>query len=159
MMPHLLRPPRPLRQLLERLPARPPSLVFARLLNLALRPVIRRGELQSLFGKAIVIRVTDAGLRLGFTIDAQGFSSVAETALPALTISATLHDFYLLANRLEDPDTLFFNRRLVVEGDTELALVTKNALDGLDLDSLPLLAPLRWFASHDPGKIAGPLPD
>ena len=31
--------------------------------------------------------------------------------------------------RLEDPDTLFFSRRLVIEGDTELGLALKNALD------------------------------
>ena len=31
--------------------------------------------------------------------------------------------------REEDADTLFFNRRLVVEGDTEAALLVKNSLD------------------------------
>jgi hypothetical protein len=34
-----------------------------------------------------------------------------------------------LALRREDPDTLFFTRRLVLEGDTELGLALKNALD------------------------------
>ena len=35
--------------------------------------------------------------------------------------------------READPDTLFFNRRLVVEGDTEFALLVKNTLDTIDI--------------------------
>lgn len=43
-----------------------------------------------------------------------------------------------LARRQEDPDTLFFNRRLSMEGDTELGLVVKNAIDALELPVLDL---------------------
>jgi hypothetical protein len=32
----------------------------------------------------------------------------------------------------EDPDTLFFSRRLAMEGDTELGLLIKNTLDAID---------------------------
>ncbi|HLV27960.1 MAG TPA: SCP2 sterol-binding domain-containing protein, partial [Burkholderiaceae bacterium] len=41
-----------------------------------------------------------------------------------------------LIQRGEDPDTLFFSRRLVMEGDTELGLLVKNTLDALDMDVL-----------------------
>ena len=44
---------------------------------------------------------------------------------------AGLRDYLSLALRREDPDSLFFSRRLVVEGDTALGLVVKNALDSL----------------------------
>jgi predicted lipid carrier protein YhbT len=37
---------------------------------------------------------------------------------PDLAISANAQDFMLLAQRQQDPDTLFFNRRLVMEGDS-----------------------------------------
>ena len=60
-----------------------------------------------------------------------------------LSIGATLHDFILLATRKEDPDTLFFNRRLMVEGDTELGLVTKNTLDAIELPKMANLQPVR----------------
>ena len=40
----------------------------------------------------------------------------------------------MLATRAEDPDTLFFNRRLSIEGDTETALTIKNLLDALEFD-------------------------
>ena len=45
----------------------------------------------------------------------------------------------LLATRHADPDTLFFQRRLRVEGDTELGLAIKNTMDGMDWDDLPTL--------------------
>ncbi|MGZ5103328.1 MAG: ubiquinone anaerobic biosynthesis accessory factor UbiT, partial [Usitatibacter sp.] len=41
-------------------------------------------------------------------------------------------DFAAIAARVEDADTLFFNRRLVVEGDTEVALLVKNTLDAIE---------------------------
>lgn len=55
--------------------------------------------------------------------------------------SASAHDFMLLAQRKQDPDTLFFSRRLSMQGDTELGLVVKNALDALEL---PVLDPAQW---------------
>jgi O2-independent ubiquinone biosynthesis accessory factor UbiT len=40
-------------------------------------------------------------------------------------------------------NTLFFSRRLVMEGDTELGLQVKNTLDAIDLEEgLSLLPPL-----------------
>ena len=49
----------------------------------------------------------------------------------------------MLATRKEDPDTLFFNRRLLVEGDTELGLVAKNTLDSIELPKLADFRPDR----------------
>ena len=45
--------------------------------------------------------------------------------------------FKTLALRREDPDTLFFQRRLMIEGDTELGLGLKNLLDSIDTEQLP----------------------
>ncbi|MDP3863323.1 MAG: SCP2 sterol-binding domain-containing protein, partial [Rhodoferax sp.] len=55
-----------------------------------------------------------------------------------LTISASAHDFVKLARREEDPDTLFFNRRLAMEGDTELGLLVKNTIDAIELPVMNL---------------------
>ena len=68
-----------------------------------------------------------------------------DSGAPDLTVSATARDFLLLLSRREDPDTLFFSRRLVSEGDTELGLTVKNLLDALDPEAVlhqlpPLLA-------------------
>lgn len=48
-----------------------------------------------------------------------------------VTIRAKLDDYLVLAAQREDPDTLFFTRRLAIEGDTETGLAVKNALDAL----------------------------
>src|SRR5690606_2302236 len=58
-------------------------------------------------------------------------------------------DFLLLASRQEDPDTLFFRRRLVIEGDTDLGLGVKNLLDGLDPEHLP---PRLWRLLREMGE-------
>jgi len=69
---------------------------------------------------------------------------------PGLTISASARDFLLLLSRREDPDSLFFSRRLVSEGDTELGLTVKNLLDALDPEAVlhRLPAPLAWAAQR-----------
>lgn len=42
-----------------------------------------------------------------------------------VSFSGNLNDLVLIAGRKEDPDTLFFQRRLSIEGDTELGLEVK----------------------------------
>lgn len=44
---------------------------------------------------------------------------VAQREAVDVCIRGTWRDFLLLASRQEDPDTLFFRRRLVIEGDTD----------------------------------------
>lgn len=39
----------------------------------------------------------------------------------------------------KDPDMLFFQRRLVVEGDTELGLAVKNLLGAIEPDAVPAI--------------------
>ncbi len=141
--------PRPVTAMISRLPTRPPSFVLARLLNLVLQKTLNRHDLLPLHGKRVAIRVRDVGLQFHFTVGNNGFQPIARTEQPDLVITANAHDFYLLATRQEDPDSLFFNRRLVVEGDTELGLVAKNTLDGLDFPkpSLAMISPknlLSW---------------
>lgn len=46
----------------------------------------------------------------------------------------------MIAGRKEDPDTLFFQRRLSIQGDTELGLEVKNLLDNIDFDNMPDIA-------------------
>ena len=51
---------------------------------------------------------------------------------PDLRLAANGIDFMRMMMREEDPDTLFFNRKLQIEGDTELGLITKNLLDSVE---------------------------
>lgn len=140
--------PQPLAVLFTRLPAAPPSRAFSVVANRLLWPALQTLDWQPLVGRRYAIRVKDLGLTLRFTVTARGFAP--DSGTPDLTISATARDFLLLLARREDPDTLFFSRRLVSEGDTELGLIVKNLLDALDPETVlrQLPKPLARAVQH-----------
>jgi len=144
-MPNLVLSPQ-LVNAVARLPAAPPSLAFSLAANRLLWPALKTLDWRPLAGRRYAIRVKDLGLSLRFTVTARGFAP--DSGAPELTISATARDFLLLLGRREDPDTLFFSRRLVSEGDTELGLTVKNLLDALDPETVlqRLPAPLARMA-------------
>ncbi|MDP2171203.1 MAG: SCP2 sterol-binding domain-containing protein [Rhodocyclaceae bacterium] len=125
--------PAPLTRLGNRLPQLPPTLALVTALNLALDRLIPREPLEMLIGKRFTIRVLDAGMTLRFSYGERGFRPLFDASQPDLTISARTRDFIALLAREEDPDTLFFDRRLLMEGDTDLGLLVKNTLDGIEL--------------------------
>ena len=129
--------PAPLGRLLGRLPRRPGSRLFASGLNLALAPHLPIDTCALLEGRSLRIEVADACLCFDYTWRANGFRAADHGgAVPDLTIRADAWDFHCLLQRSEDPDTLFFSRRLVMEGDTELGLLVKNTLDAIDAQAL-----------------------
>ena len=130
--------PKPIGQLLSHLPAYPGSLLFVSALNLALAKHLASDVTQMLIGKKLRLCVTDAQWAFDFEWLNGRFSACQNKAAADLTISASAHDFWLLARRQEDPDTLFFSRRLAMEGDTELGLLVKNTLDAIELPVLNL---------------------
>mgnify|MGYP001571244302 CR=1 FL=1 len=127
--------PGPLGTVLSRLPQYPPAAALAVALNLWLGDVLNGTNLPQALGKVVCIRVRDAGLRLLFRVHEQGMAACAG-AQPDVTITADAGVFVSLALRQEDADTLFFSRRLVMEGDTEIGLLLKNVLDALDTSTL-----------------------
>ena len=136
--------PGPFAQVGARLPQLPPTLALVGGLNLALGRILPREPLEPLTGKRLLLKVTDAGLALRFTLTPRGFRPLFDPRQPDLTISATTRDYLALALREEDPDTLFFSRRLLMEGETDLGLLVKNTLDAVDWDALQAkLAALR----------------
>lgn len=132
--------PQPVSALISLLPRYPHSLIFTRAINLALGDSLRDEAWQPLYDKQVCIRVKDAGIAFHFTVGTHGLAARRAAARTDLTISASAQDFFLLALRKEDPDTLFFSRRLVMEGDTELGLLVKNTLDAMELPPLDLRA-------------------
>ena len=130
-----LTPPATLAKLLTRLSAYPSSLAFVSAFNLTVWKSLQELEWDALQGRRFCVHIRDLGIRLGFAVGRSGLQAhAAEEA--DVTFTATLMDFIRLAMRLEDPDTLFFNRRLLIEGDTDLGLRTKNMLDGVEFDTL-----------------------
>ena len=124
----------------QRLPQLPPTMVLVTALNLALGRWIPRDPLEPLVGKRFTIRVTDAGISLRFTYNERGFHPSFNAEPADLAISAKARDFLALLTHEEDADSLFFSRRLLTEGDTDLGLLVKNTLDAVELPSLDFLA-------------------
>ena len=87
---------------------------------------------ERLQGKRVEIAVTDWSASYNFVARRWGFVPRPPVADPDLRIAARARDFGAIAAGEADADTLYFGQRLIVEGDTELALMVKNTLDALD---------------------------
>lgn len=133
--------PQPLAAVVARLPQWPPSAALAAGLNLLLLPLLGTDARTALRGRVVSIQVADGGLDCRVRLASIGF--VPARGQPDVAIRASAYDYWRLARREEDPDTLFFARRLVIEGDTELGLALKNALDAVEWSPASLLAALR----------------
>lgn len=92
-----------------------------------------------LAGKQFEIVIDDLGLVIHFTANEHKFLVSHYTTEPDLRFTATMIDFTKMILRKEDPDTLFFNRKLQIEGDTELGLIIKNLLDNIDWSTVPIM--------------------
>jgi predicted lipid carrier protein YhbT len=109
------------------------SQLLARAFNHAMRGQSLVKRLAELHGKRVCLRVTDTNRALYWRID-HGRLRPAEAGGYDVRISGSSLDFLRLATRAEDPDTLFFSRRLAIEGDTHTGLHMKNLLDALEFD-------------------------
>ncbi len=146
--------PAPVGRVLSLLPAHPGSRLFATALNLALARHLPEDVRAALSGRRLRLYAIDARIGFDFRWSGRAFAACPPGGNADLTISASLHDFSLLAARKEDPDTLFFSRRLVMEGDTELGLLVKNTLDAIEqpLFDPATLAPAKLLRSLFPRR-------
>lgn len=84
-------------------------------------------------GRTFAITVEDLGLRSSFVVRDGAFRPLwhrgPQDGGAELELGAKLADFVALMRSETDADTLFFQRRLRIAGDTELGLIVKNWLD------------------------------
>lgn len=139
----------PLRQVLRAIPDGLHSAAVARLANHLMRGQIYSSRLAPLEGKVLCLAVTDTGNRWQFRVESQRLRREELSEPWDVRIQGTLADFLLLATRAEDPDTLFFARRLSLEGDTEAGLYVKNLLDALEFDGEAHLAAVLGAPTAD----------
>ncbi|MHB1656984.1 MAG: ubiquinone anaerobic biosynthesis accessory factor UbiT [Burkholderiales bacterium] len=123
-------------------PPAPHSILLAFAVNRILARCIEPDQFLPLADKTVCICVTDVKLTFYLGSNRHGLVARRNSPSPDLTIAASALDFLKLALREEDPDTLFFGRRLSMEGDTELGLLIKNLLDSVDPSRLLML---RWL--------------
>ncbi|MDX6020548.1 SCP2 domain-containing protein [Scandinavium sp. V105_16] len=110
--------------------------VLEQVLSWQFRQALAEGELDFLQGRWLSIDVRDIGLRW-FTSVENDRLIVSDSADADVSFSADASDLLMIAARKQDPDTLFFQRRLVIEGDTELGLYVKNLMDAIELEQMP----------------------
>ena len=120
-----------LRPLIARLPVQPPAHALALALDRLLLPRLEPDVRACLSGHCVAVVLTDLGLTMRLQLGGSGFALAPREAAPALTIAAALPIYLRLLRGQDDADRLFFERSLVMEGDTELGLVLKNTLDAL----------------------------
>lgn len=121
------------------------------LLNKVFAEAIEDGDMEFLVGKVLVMRIVDANFTLAVTAIEKGDSLVIQCINADqgdAEIRGNLSSFVQLGAKTVDADTLFFQRKLVMEGDTALGLEFKNLTDGFDLDLLPkkVQEGLSWLA-------------
>lgn len=121
-----------LHELLSRLPRFPGSVLCASSLNILLARQLPEEVRRALTGRKVTLCVTDAGLAFDFVFLDGWFWPRTAKGDPDLCISAHLLDFYRLGRGQVDADTLFFSRRLLLEGETELGVLVKYTLDALE---------------------------
>lgn len=148
-------------QLLPRLPALPkptpllalpgkmiPGIVHSRglvmILNRVLADALNNEELHFLENRILQIYVADLSLDYRLTLQGNRLAAANSDLEPDVRFAGDTREFMLLGLNKEDPDTLFFQRRLQLEGDTELGLEIKNFLYTLEEDFLP--KPVRQAA-------------
>ena len=116
-----------------------PDAIHSRLLSHGFNHLLKgqcfSSRLDELEGKRLWLTITDTGNTWRFQIQNGGFLADHLQSAPEIHISGKLDDFLLLATRSEDPDTLFFARRLSMEGNTEDGLYLKNMIDAMEFDS------------------------
>ena len=129
----------------SKLPQWPHAVALTTALNAAIKmKFLPEDSLELLEGRSFLVDVLDTGGRACFTfrdgLFRPLFTHPEETDL---TFRANVSAYLQLLARQEDPDTLFFNRELSIEGDTELGLIVKNMLDAVEWPKLPQIPAFR----------------
>lgn len=144
---------KPAVKLLSHIPSIVQQPCASKLLNMALRQPLAEGELDFMQDKVIRIHLTDISRSWYISLQHHRLC-VNLTGSENACIGGELESFLALASQQVDPDTLFFQRKLSISGDTELGLYVKNLLDSLELHSLPALfaRPLQHYARLSDSK-------
>ncbi len=116
--------------------------LLSKVMAQAFQEPLEDGDFEFLENKWMKVEISDIGLCWFFSYGEDGNLIVSDYEIENASIRGNLKEFIQLASRSEDPDTLFFQRKLMIEGDTEIGLEVKNLMDAVDHDSLPPLLKL-----------------
>lgn len=136
-------------RVLRHAPFEPQRLLLERLLHEAYPQALADDAFAPLRGRWLRIDVLD-GPGWNVTLVDNTLRVLPDPVRWDARVAASLADYLALANQQADPDTLFFARRLVIEGDTVLGLVVKNIIFGNELEGVPahLARGLAWLRAQ-----------
>lgn len=132
----LLPPPQAVAPLLRMLPARAQHALLERAMARVLDVPLQDGTLDFMRGRRLAIEVSD--LRLRWVLELEGDRLRVVDTEPEASVRGSATGQQQQVGRLEDADTLFFQRALDLTGDTELGLTARNLLERLPWESVPL---------------------
>lgn len=99
---------------------------------------LEAGSFDFLAERWVRIEVTDLGLKFCISVQSESqrmrFQVTPECVQPAVFMRVDWSALLQLSTQQVDPDTLFFRRKLLLTGDTELGLQVKNLLDTIELE-------------------------
>ena len=148
-----------LNRVLPELPAKitrhTPTPIMTAFLNTAVNHLLQKerhsGDLDFLKGQIATVEITDLNFKFSMTL----VNRRIQISIPAQTADATLKSdqasMLQILHGEVDPDTLFFRRKLLITGDTELGLYIKNLIDTIDLTQripAPLMKLLTKIHQH-----------
>ncbi len=118
---------------LKVLPFWPQRVVAQKLLNSVFEEALEEGDFDFLEHQWLCIGIEDLDLRYFFSIDSRRKFLFEKQGSSQARIKGSWKAFLELASRQTDPDTLFFQRKLAISGDTDLCHGVKNLLDAIEL--------------------------
>lgn len=108
---------------------------LTRIINQIFKTPVEEGDFDFLEGHCLKIHIVDLDIEFFIHFNGEQLAACRPRHFD-VEFEGDAKAFLLLATRREDPDTLFFQRKLMIEGDTELGLGVKNLLDSLELEEL-----------------------
>jgi len=126
------------------IPEKHSTQVIVNSLNIMLAQALEDGDLDFLAGQNVSVEIIDLKLKFALSLVEKKLCTSFWQANDDLNLSGNLYDFMLLASRKEDSDTLFFHRRLKMQGSTDLGLEVKNLLDGMEMETVRFHQPLDF---------------
>lgn len=123
-----------------RMPQQLNRMMVQKLLNNAFAEQISDGDFEFLEGRLLQVEIIDAHLFIGLSYGHNKISCKHFNQHPCssdVTLSVDTLSAITLIQQEVDPDTLFFQRKLKINGDTELAHHVKNTIDTLDPEVIP----------------------
>jgi len=146
---------KPLKLFLRTVPDSIHSQLFCRLCTQLMRGQSIVKKLEKLNSKVVRLTITDTGNSWSFRFVAGGLKAVTNNRVDVdVHIKGSLKNFLLLATHNEDPDTLFFNQELCLEGNTEDGLYLRNIMDAMEFNTS---AHLQKVFGHSVTSVVLPL--